>query len=204
MNNPNELKNKLLSMMSGGISGIISCVIVLIGDFTSIILFPGGFSFIENMVSDLGTGPYGFIFNFGLIFSGIVSVPYYLALVRSFDNEQIKENLKKFTITFSMISVITFIFVGVFPSIEENYIIYFTHGTFAFISLLTGAVYLILFSIMMLKDQQYKKIQAYHGFIVSGTYIMFLFTWIPITEWIATFAIITWIIANSFFMISKN
>jgi len=193
--------DQILKIFPGGVFGLISVIIILSGDIISIVLFPGGYSFFENMISELGRGPYGIFFNLGVVISGIVSVPYYISLYRSFDVERVNPILRKSAIIFSLISIITYVLIGVFPSIEENYIILITHGTFAFISLASGAIYLTLFSILMLRDSKYMKLQAYYGFIVAGTYVLFLLTWWPITEWIATFAIISWIAVNSLYML---
>ena len=204
MKQSNNSIDKFLSIIPGGLFGLLSCAIVLFCDFISIFLFHKEYSFLNNMISELGRGSYGFVFSMGLIISGIISVPYYLALGRTFNEDTVNKKLKKLAIIVSLISIITFVFVGVFPSLEENYIIYFTHGTFAFISLATGMIYLIIFSYLMLKDEKYSKIQVYHGFIVAGAYIIFLFTWIPIIEWIITFGLISWITSNSVFMIHKK
>jgi len=114
--------------------------------------------------------------------------------------------VRKSALIFSLISIFTFILVGIFPSIEDNYIVFVTHGTFAFLSFLNGILYLISFSILMLMGSnvnggKYSKFLACHGFIVAGTYLLILFTWLPITEWIGTFAIISWVIANSIYML---
>ena len=204
MKQSNNSIDKFLSIIPGGFFGILSCTIVLFCDFISIVLFHKGYSFFKNMISELGRGTYGFIFSMGLILSGIISIPYYLALGRTFNKDMVNKKLKKVAIIFSIVSIVTFVFVGVFPSLEENYIIYVTHGTFAFISLACGTIYLIVFSYIMLKDEKYSKLQAYHGFIVAGAYIIFLFTWIPIIEWIITFGLISWISTNSIFMFYRK
>ena len=193
--------DKLLTLIPGGVFGLLSCVIVLSGDILSIILFPGGYNFFENMISELGRGPSGIFFNLGLIISGIVGIPFYIALYKIFDKETVNPIVRKSALIFSLISIFTFILVGIFPSIEDNYIVFVTHGTFAFLSFLSGILYLISFSILMLKDSKYSKFLACHGFIVAGTYLVIIFTWLPITEWIATFAIISWVIANSIYML---
>ncbi len=201
-----KIFDRLLTIIPGGVFGILSCAIALTGDFISIILFPGGYNFFENMISELGLGPSGIFFNLGLIISGIVGTPYYINLYRSFDKQTVNPIVRKCSLIFALISIFTFISVGIFPSIEDNYIIFVTHGTFAFLSFLSGILYLISFSILMLMGSnvnggKYSKFIACQGFIVAGTYLLILFTWLPITEWIGTFAIISWIIANSIYMI---
>ncbi len=198
--------DRLLTIIPGGVFGFLTCAIVLTGDTISIILFPGGYNFLENMISELGHGSSGIFFNLGLIISGILSFPYYISLYRSFDKETVNPIVRNCSLIFSLISIITFIFVGIFPSIEDNYIVFVSHGVFAFMSFLTGILYLTSFSVLMLtgsnvSGDKYSKFIACQGFIVAGTYLLVLFTWMPITEWIATFAIISWIIANSIYLI---
>ena len=96
--------DKLLTLIPGGVFGLLSCVIVLSGDILSIILFPGGYNFFENMISELGRGPSGIFFNLGLIISGIVGIPFYIALYRVFDKETVNPIVRKIALIFSLIS----------------------------------------------------------------------------------------------------
>jgi hypothetical membrane protein len=72
--NRNNFFNK-----KGGICGLISIIIGICGDILAIIYFPG-YNLLNNMVSDLGIGPGGIFFILGLIFSGILAIPHYVAL----------------------------------------------------------------------------------------------------------------------------
>lgn len=192
--------DKLLNVKPGGIFGLLSVVFIVLGELIAFLLFPG-YSIFKNMISELGAGPGGIFFNLSVIISGIIIIPYYIHLGKSFSGENIKENLRKFAILVAVISCITYSFLGVFPSIESEAIIYITHGILAAISISSGLGYLILYSILMLKAQNFSKIQAYHGFIVAGFYTFFLLTWIPIVEWVLNIAILSWITANSIYML---
>ena len=192
--------DKLLNIAPGGIYGILSLIARISGDLLAYLLFPG-YSIFDNMVSDLGVGPGGIFFSLGLIISGIVCIPFYIALARSLKSDEINEKMIKVGLIFFYISDITYILLGFFPSIENNYIIYATHGILAVISWLTGIVYLILFSKLMLKNHKYSKFPAYSGFCLVGFMILFLSTWLPIFEWLMTFAFIIWLIIISSYMI---
>ena len=198
-----NLVDKLLGLISGGVFGLISVIIILVGDIIAFSYFPG-YSIFNNMVSELGVGPGGIFFNIGIIISGIVIIPYYIDLAKSFTGDEIKEKLRKFAIFSAIISCITYTFLGFFPSFETNTIIYITHGTLAAISIASGFAYLISYSILMLKSDNFNIIQACHGFMVAGVYAMFLFTWMPIIEWIMTLCIISWITSNSIFLLYKR
>lgn len=199
---PKKIMDKLLEYLPGGFYGLLSVAIYIFCDIMAILFFPGSYNFLENMISDLGVGPGGIFFNLGLIISGIISIPFYMHLGRSLRSENIRsEILRKIAIVASLISIITYILIGFFPAIPENQIIFFIHGTLALISWVTGSIYCSFFSILMLKDVKFSKLQAYLGFIVSGIFILFLFTWWPLTEWLLTFAIIFWIIVNASYML---
>ncbi|TFG30397.1 MAG: hypothetical protein EU532_01225 [Promethearchaeota archaeon] len=198
-----NLIDKLLDLISGGVFGLISVIVILVGDIIAFSYFPG-YSIFNNMVSELGVGPGGIFFNIGLIISGIIIIPYYIDLGKSFIGKEIKENLRKFAISSAIISCITYTLLGFFPSVETNPIIYITHGTLATISIASGFGYLTSYSILMLKADNFNKIQACHGFIVAGVYAIFLFIWIPIIEWIMTFCIISWITSNSISLLYKR
>jgi hypothetical membrane protein len=188
--------DKLLNFIPGGIYGILSLSARILGDLLAYLFFPG-YSIFDNMVSDLGTGPGGIFFSLGLILSGIICIPFYVVLARSLKGDGINEKTIKLGLIFFYISDITYILVGFFPSIEDNYLIYTAHGVLAVTSWLTGIVYLLIFSKLMLKNSNYSKIPAYSGFILIGFLLVFLFTWIPIIEWVMTFAFIVWLMIIS-------
>ena len=175
MESPNDSIEKSKTK-TGSAFGFLSVIIALSAYTASIILFPGGYNFLKNMISEFGVGPYGFIFNGAIILSGIVVIPYYFALASTFDDPNINPRLKKSAIFFSMFFVVTFIFIGFFPALEDNYLISYAHGTFALLAMSSGVGYLITFSLLMRKDNKYSKVQVYHGYIVAGTYLLFLLT----------------------------
>jgi hypothetical membrane protein len=196
------VSKKLLNDLSGGIFGLISVILIILGEILAFLLFPG-YTIFENMVSDLGAGPGGIFFNLSVFISGIIIIPYYVNLAKSFSGE-IKENLRKFAISVAIISCITYSLLGIFPSIKENTIIFIIHGTLAAISIAAGLGYLILYSFLIFKAHNFSKIQAFHGLIISVFYSTFLFTWNPLIEWIMNIGILTWITANSIYMILND
>ena len=200
MDKPSKLIDKILEVIPGGIFGLLSVVSIILGELLAFLLFPG-YNIFDNMISDLGVGKGGVFFNLGLLISGILIIPYYVHLAKSFQGENINENLRKYALLAAVISCITYALLGVFPAIEENIIIFYTHGILATISIACGLGYLLLYSILMYKAQNYSKVQAYHGFLVAAIYATFLMFWIPVVEWVLNLAILTWIIANSVYIL---
>ncbi|TFG04282.1 MAG: DUF998 domain-containing protein [Promethearchaeota archaeon] len=194
---------KILNFVSGGNIGLFSVGIIIFGELIAFLLFPG-YNIFENMVSELGTGPGGMFFNLSIFISGIIIIPYYIKLAQSFDGTNINDKMKQYAIFVAIISCVTYSFIGLFPALEENIIIYTIHGTMAAISIGSGMGYLIFYSILMLKADNYSNYQAVHGIIVAVFYATFLLTWIPIIEWFMNFAILSWIIANSLYLIKNR
>lgn len=192
--------DKTLEVISGGVFGLLSVICIILGELIAFLLFPG-YNIFKNMISELGAGAGAIFFNLSVIISGIIIIPYYIHLARSFIGENIKENLRKYAILAALISCITYSLLGVFPSIESQTIIYLTHGLLAAISIAFGLGYLLLYSILMLRAQNFSKYQAYHGFLVAIFYAAFLLTWIPIIEWVMNLAILSWITANSVYIL---
>lgn len=189
---------KLLDKINGGVFGLIAVTLILLGDFLAIIFNPNYIIF-EHMVSTLGAGPFpgGFIFNLSVLISGIIVIPYYIHLSRIVIGDNTNETLRKFAIISSMISCITYSLLGVFPSLEEIYIIFYIHGVLALISISSGVCYLISFNILIKRSKNFKKIQSYFGFFVAGLYTLFIITWLPNVEWLMSFGICIWIIIIS-------
>jgi len=199
MDKERKFIDKLLTIAPGGIYGILSLISRISGDLLAFLFFPG-YSIFDNMVSELGVGPGGIFFSLGLIISGIVCIPFYVALARSLKSDEINEKMIRMGLIFFYISDITYILVGFFPSVEDNYPIYLAHGILAVISWLTAIVYLITFSKLMLQNSNYSKFPAYSGFCLVGFMFLFLFTWIPLLEWIMTFVFEFWLLYISCYL----
>ena len=195
--------DKLLDNINGGVFGIISVGIILIGEFL-VILFNPDYIIFEDMVSALGAVRYGIIFSLSLLFSGIIIIPFYIHLSRIVIEENTNETLRKFAIISSMISCITYSLLGVFPSFENIYIIFYIHGVLALISISSGFCYLISFNILIKRSRNFKKIQAYYGFFVAGLYMLFIVTWLPNIEWFLNIAIVMWVIIISVSILKKK
>ncbi|MHA1488504.1 MAG: DUF998 domain-containing protein [Promethearchaeota archaeon] len=156
----NIIGDKTLQWAPGGVYGLISVIIGICCNLIALLLFPG-YNITINMISELGVGPGGLFFNLGFIISGLMAIPFYISLGRTLDGEGVNKNLLKSAKVSSIISCVTFSLIGIFPAIPENEIILIMHGIIALISLTCGAIYLILFSILMLKNKNFSKLQAY-------------------------------------------
>ena len=198
----NQIFDKLFEKVPGGVFGLLS---VSIGIFIDIIglSFPG-YSIFTHTVSSLGIGPAGLLFNIGLILCGITAIFFDIYLGKSISMDNDNEMVKKTVVAISIISSISLSLVGFFPINQENDIIIFFHGFFAAISFIGGLIYMIIFSLFILKDQKFMKLQAYMGFTVCGFFILYFCTLVPLTEWLVIFSIIIWTIFTSSYMLYRK
>ena len=197
--------NKLLKTQIGPICGLLSVIIGLTGDLIALSLF-SGFNFDDNMISWLGGewSPGAIFFNLGIILSGILAFPLFLHINRILKEENISPKLRKAAIVVALISCIFFTLVGVFPSLMYNSLYSDLHGIFFVISTIGGIIYTLFYSVLFLKSTSFNRFQSYLGFGIILIFAIFLFTWIPIIEWLMTFAIITWMMIISIYLLHKR
>ncbi|NVM17446.1 MAG: hypothetical protein HWN80_07000 [Candidatus Lokiarchaeota archaeon] len=199
-----QLKTHILKtyhLIPAPIYGLLSAIVGLGGDIISIILFQG-YS-IKHMISALGTGPGGIYFNFGTILSGIFAYLFYLHLYKVIGKETTAPKLHRIGRRFALNSCVFFSLVGVFPTSTNN-IIFVLHGTFALISWLSAIIYLIIFSLLILKTNIIPKFFVYLALTTGGTIIVFLLTWIPLIEWIMALAVSIWITLISVYLLIRK
>lgn len=196
--------NKLLKTQIGPICGLLSVIIGLTSDLVALSFF-SGFD-LNNMISWLGGeySPCALLFNLGIVFSGIFAFPLFLHINRILKEENISKKLREAAIVIALISCIFFTLVGVFPSLIYNLLYSLLHGIFFLISMIGGIIYLLFYSVLFLKSTSFNRFQSYLGFGVILIFAIFLFTWIPIIEWLMTFAIITWMTIISIYLLYKR
>lgn len=195
-----KIINKFLKIAPGGYYGLISATIRFTGDVLAFLLFPN-YNFTKNMISDLGIGPGAIFFNLGIILSGIVSIPFYVAFVRSLKMNDNYETTRKSSLILFYIANTAYIMLGFFPSDPSNYQIFLIHGLCALIWVLVTILYLCLFTFLMIKNNKFTKLPIYVSVFLIGCLMLFLFTWVPIFEWILSLAVFIWFAVISSYLI---
>ena len=180
------------------IYGLLSAIAGIGGDIIGIALFPG--YNLNHMISALGAGPGAIYFNIGTILSGIFALLFYLYMIKAIGNEKTYPKLQRVGRFFAINSCIFFSLVGVFPT-STNMILYTLHGTCALISWLSAIIYLSIFSFLIFKNKIIPEFFGYLALITASTIIVFLFTWIPIIEWIMALAVMVWITLLAVYML---
>ncbi|MFX0071837.1 MAG: DUF998 domain-containing protein [Candidatus Hermodarchaeota archaeon] len=195
-----KIVNKFLKIAPGGYYGLLSALIRFSGDFLALLLFPD-YDFTKNMISDLGVGPGAIFFSLGLILSGLVCIPFYVEFVRALENEGVYEKTRKYSLVLFYIANTAYIMIAIFPSNPSYYLIFLIHGIFALIWILATIIYLFLFTFLMEKNKKFTKLPIYVSIQLLGCLFLFLFTWVPIFEWMLSLAFFVWFISISSYLI---
>lgn len=191
-----KLFNQLIFRIPGGLYGLMSIIIGLLGMYLSFLTVPG-YSMRYNMVSELGVSPGAIYFNLGFILSGLLAIPYYLTLAGVFTYEGLNNRVILSAKFCSITSCVFYALVGVFPAVQENNMLLYIHGTVAAISVISGIGYLLSFGYLMRKSHYFSGFHLILTGAVMFFYILFVISWIPIIEWSASLGIMIWIFINS-------
>jgi len=194
---------------------LLSIAFGITGDVLAYIFFPN-FNIMKRAVSSLCKGQGGFFFQIGSVISGIFAIPFVVYLNRSFNEEYVKENLKKKALLVALISCSCLIILGAFCG--SNPIIALIHGVSALTSWLFGLFYITFFNIFMLRDPKYSRSLSRFGFCATFTLftlmVLFFLAYIPSLrllvvilpslEWINTIIIILWYFVVSLYTLKKK
>ena len=192
---------KLFTLIPGSVFGLISFGISLFTHLIGVLLYPN-YDMTRVAISFLGDGYGGIIYRVGLIFTGIIGIPFCVYIGKSFENKDTIEPIRKLALTGSIIYCFSLIFVGYFW--RTNVIVSFIHGLCAFLCWVDGLIFIGLFGILMLKDERFPKSIAFFGFITAGTFLLHLSILSSITQWIMTLSIMLWVLIVSSYMLYKQ
>jgi hypothetical protein len=198
-----RLIEKILYVVPGGIFGLASVFFALSGILIAFFSFPG-FSILLYDVSYLAIGPLGLFFDLGLIFSGILAIPFNFYMIIVIEDKKIKPRLKKYALSLSIMSSITLSLIGFFPVLIENIIILFIHGILALLTFLGVTIYCILFGYFFIINEKFSNFHAILSFFVSGIFIFYFTNRWSLIEWIGILSIMIWITYNSITTLIKK
>ena len=207
--------NKSIHKISSGVFGLLSITFGIIGDLIAYLMYPG-YDLRRKAVSSLCLGPGGLFFQTGTVVSGLFAILFLIYLLRTFNDDEINENIKKYARISAIISCVSFIILGAFCG--SNPIIAYIHGINAVISWIFGLLYISLYNFIIIKSSNYSKFLGYFGFVTTFTlslmlvffllhlfpFLRFLMIILPTLEWMNTFSLILWYLVVSIYVIHKR
>ena len=177
------------------------------------------FSITTNFISDLGAGPNGadIAFSIGVIISGVFYIPFYIFLGRYLQKKDNNLNLLIKGMYGGLVSCIGFILVGVFPLDPDNKLLYNLHIIAAGLYFYGLLIMLIIYGISEIKIATLPNILGIFAIISAillGVFITSLIfqyltstpfqTYTYIIEWIGSWIMSVWIIANIYYTLKNN
>jgi hypothetical protein len=220
----NEIFDIIFNYLPGYAFGLLTFSIGMLGAILAILLSPEYIMW-EKSISVLGHQTGGIYLRIGFIISGLIAIPFFVYLGRKLKHEAVNEYLRKVAVFVGVFSMLSVTFSGVFSGVNE--LISNLHGMFALFGWLSGTAFCFLFSIIMLKNPNFTKIQAYIGFLITGIFIYYLvpffitnfcnyfasicydfgrkvYVIMPISEWMVYFSTLIWFLFNSSYILLKK
>ena len=202
-----ETSHRYAYMIIGGIFGIFSVIVRIIGDLIAMQQYPG-YHPSTHMISFLSASRAHSIFTLGLILSSILIIPYYFAVSLVFRVEY-KEDKKliQSSLYVSIISAISISLVGFFLelfTLIPNSLIYDLHGLFATIAFSCAVFSCIVLGHLIQKSTYFPHFFGYMCYIVAAVNFIFLFTWHALLEWLASSLVILLQLVFGVYLIFKK
>ncbi|MEE9376690.1 MAG: DUF998 domain-containing protein [Candidatus Lokiarchaeia archaeon] len=207
--------NRISQKISSGVYGLLSITFGALGDLIAYLMYPG-YDFRLRAVSSLCLGPGGLFFQIGTVISGLFAILFVIDLVKTFKDDEINENIRKYARILALISCVSFIILGAFCG--SNPIIAYIHGINAMISWISGLLYISLYNFLIIKSSNYSKFLGYFGFIT--TFILslmlvffllhlfpalrFLMIILPSLEWLNALSLILWYLVVSIYVLHRR
>jgi len=177
--------------------GLLS-VLLIIEIMMIVITLNPRYRIFYHIVSLLGVWTGKEYFNSFMIITGILQIPFFLALTINLKRvNEIKSGVRYSAFISGMVFCLSEVAVGVFPI---KYGLFLAHAQAAFFFFHGSTFTILLFSILLLHDT-HKKIPAYIGFIVVLLIINFQFWRGGLYEWIAILSMYFWIALTSIYYI---
>jgi len=174
---------------------------------------------VSNCVSDLGTGPNmsNVVYSIGSIITGFCQVPFYLSLVKYFQNQKVNTYLFKITKFTFLISALGLIVLGIIPFERETLVFFLGHGSAAATHYVAGSFAFILCGLIEIFILRLSKILAVISFLTgtlyalqwTGSLIDFIFK-IPqlhvnyTLQWINLAGILLWSLLHTIFLFNTK
>lgn len=203
MRNFKTIITQFTNIIPKGLFGLLSVLISITGDFIALLMFPE-YSMFQYDISYLAIGPGGIFFNIGLIFSGLMAIPFNIYLGKVVSGNNVNESIRKKTVIISIVACIAISLVGSFPVHLENQVILIIHAFLAFVFFLSTTIVFILYGYLFIKNEKFSKAQAYISFVIAGILIIYMIFRSSILEWISMFGIMLGIILIALYTLYKR
>lgn len=162
--------------INGGYFAIVAIIVSMILSTISMALYQSVdpmFSMSTNWVSDLATGPYGYIAIIQAFLFSILMLPFFLYLARFLEKKGVNKLLAWIVFTTGFIMSLGILFCGVFP-LKQPGVLNTEHVVAAFIYFYGALFFWILLGISEYINPEISRAQAIIAFITVFFWILFV------------------------------
>lgn len=193
---------------TGAISGIVGGILFVIISFLDMLIYPGGYSFVDNSFSELGltviNGVPTFVnyilFSLACTSAAVCSIPFWLAIRTEFSEPTM---VRYIGLIGTIIGIAAAPFLSALSLLAADVFLY-PHGFSTILFFLLYASAIIIYSIGMLVNKEYNSFLAIVGFIVAA--ICFLYIMViggALMQKIAVYSLIVWSGFQGYYMLKK-
>ncbi|MEM3562414.1 MAG: hypothetical protein QXS27_09525 [Candidatus Jordarchaeaceae archaeon] len=155
-----------------------------------------GYNFWDQYVSEMSAGPSAFLYNVGVIVTGILAIPVFPSMQRILRNTIIA----KVGVLFGVVASIAMSFSSVFPL----YVNSVGHGIFAGIFFASIGISIVLLTYAMYKGKFFSKVNVAIGVVFVVVDLSFMLTGNSVAEWMVFFVVVVWLLAAGIRMVTKH
>ncbi len=155
-----------------------------------------GYNFWYQYVSEMSAGPSAFLYNVGVIITGILAIPVFPSMLRLLRSTTVA----KIGIIFGVVASIAMSFSSVFPL----YVNSAGHSIFAGIFFASIGIAIVLLTYAMYRSTFFSRVNVAIGVIFVIVDLIFIATGISEAEWTVFIIIVIWLLVVGIHMIIKR
>jgi len=155
-----------------------------------------GYNFWDQYVSEMSAGPSAFLYNVGVIVTGILAVPVFPSMLRILGGTMIA----RVGVIFGVVASVAMSFSSVFPL----YVNSVGHGIFAGIFFVSVGISIVLLTYAMYRGRFFSRVNIAIGVVFVIVDLCFMLTGNSVAEWMVFFVVVLWLLAAGIRMVTKR
>jgi hypothetical membrane protein len=155
-----------------------------------------GYNFWDQYVSEMSAGPSAFLYNVGVIVTGILAIPVFPSMLRILGSTMVA----RVGAIFGVVSSVAMSFSSVFPL----YVNSVGHGIFAGIFFVSVGISIVLLTYAMYRGRFFSRVNVALGVVFVVVDLCFMLTGNSVAEWMVFFVVVLWLLAAGIRMVARR
>jgi hypothetical membrane protein len=155
-----------------------------------------GYNFWDQYVSEMSAGPSAFLYNVGVIVTGILAIPVFPSMLRILGSTMVA----RVGAIFGVVASVAMSFSSVFPL----YVNSVGHGIFAGIFFVSVGISIVLLTYAMYRGRFFSRVNVALGVVFVVVDLCFMLTGNSVAEWMVFFVVVLWLLAAGIRMVARR